>query len=149
MSTASILPILTDPSAAGGVTDRAEEPGAATPGDIIIRSCTTLDQSLRIELQGEIDHHSSLPLRALLASAAASGYVRLSLDTRHVVFADSALLNVLDNWSRCHRRLRLGPRSPAVQRLLDAARPVGGAAPRSRAAGAHGPGLGRHRGPRR
>ncbi|MEW2167096.1 STAS domain-containing protein [Streptomyces sp. NPDC007084] len=133
VSTASVLPILTDPTdpntgvaVTGAVAGCAREPGAGAPGDIIIRSCTTIGQALRIELQGEIDHHSTLPLRALLASAAALGYVHLSVDTRHVTFADSALLNALDCWSRRERRLRLGPRSPGVQRLLDAARPVGG-----------------------
>lgn len=103
---------------------------AGAPGDIIIRSCTTIDQALRIELQGEIDHYSTGALRALLASAAALGYVHLSVDTRHVVFADSALLNALDCWSRCRRRLRFGPRSAVVQRLLDAARPVRRTAPK-------------------
>lgn len=130
VSTAGILPILTDPNTAVGDTDRAKEPGAGAPGDIIIRSCTTIDQALRIELQGEIDHYSTGALRALLASAAALGYVHLSVDTRHVVFADSALLNALDCWSRCRRRLRFGPRSAVVQRLLDAARPVRRTAPK-------------------
>ncbi|MFD6492886.1 STAS domain-containing protein [Streptomyces sp. NPDC059944] len=129
MSTASILPILTDPNTAVGDTDGAKEPGAKTPGDMIIRSCTTIDRALRIELQGEIDHYSTGPLRAMLASAAALGYVHLSVDTRHVVFADSALLNALDCWSRRQRRLRLGSHSPVVQRLLDAARAVRRVAP--------------------
>lgn len=141
MSTASILPILTDPDTAVGVADCAKESGAGAPGDIIIRSCTTIDQALRIELQGEIDHYTTLPLRALLASAASLGYLHLSVDTRQVTFADSALLNALAGWSRGRRRLRLGPRSPVVQRLLDAARPVDRGATGCLATDRHGPGL--------
>ncbi|MGY0025129.1 STAS domain-containing protein [Streptomyces sp. cg35] len=111
--------------AVGSDAESMKEAGTSTPGDIIIRSCTTAGPALWIELQGEIDHHSARPLRTVLAAGAVHGYRHLSLDVRRVTFADSALLNVLDRWSRHGRSLHLRTSSPAVQRLMEAARCAG------------------------
>ncbi|MEU1868412.1 STAS domain-containing protein [Streptomyces gardneri] len=80
---------------------------------------------LVIHLTGEIDHHSISPLRALLASAANSGYTGLVLDTARVTFCDSAFLAVLEWWPQRGRHLRLTNRSRAVAHLLNAARVTG------------------------
>ncbi|MGW2115015.1 STAS domain-containing protein [Streptomyces zhihengii] len=103
-----------------GTSERA--PGIDVPGDSVIRSCIGRGPALLVELQGEVDDDSAGPLRVLLHGAAAHGCLLLSLDTRLVPFADSALLNVIDSWTRRGRALHLGARSPAVDRLLDATR---------------------------
>ncbi|MEU6840839.1 STAS domain-containing protein [Streptomyces sp. NPDC046716] len=125
MSSESILPILSAPTVVASDTESVKEAGASTPGDIIIRSCTTVGPVLWIELQGEVDHHSARTLRTVLTAGAVQGYRHLSLDARRVTFADSALLNALDRWSRHGRSLSIGTWSPAVRRLMDAARSVG------------------------
>ncbi|WP_420034607.1 STAS domain-containing protein [Streptomyces sp. cg28] len=125
MSNESIPPILSAPTAVASDTESMKEAGSSTPGDIIIRSCTLVGRALWIELQGEIDHHSARPLRTVLAVGAAHGCLHLGLDARHVTFADSALLRVIDRWSRHGRSLHIGHCSPAVRRLMDAARRVG------------------------
>lgn len=120
VSTASTLPILATPSP---VTKAFEgEPGVETPGAIVVRSCRGRGPALTVELQGEVDCASVGPLHVLLTAAVARGYRSLLLDTSRVTFADSALLHVIDRWSRYGGTLRLGPRSPAVDRLIDAAR---------------------------
>ncbi|MFB7359084.1 STAS domain-containing protein [Streptomyces gardneri] len=100
--------------------------GADTaPGVIVVDSCTSLGTTLVLHLRGEIDHCSSAPLRALLASAADHGYTGLVLDTSQVTFCDSELLAVLESWPRHGRRVRLANPSRAVQRLLAAAATAG------------------------
>ncbi|MFE6889987.1 STAS domain-containing protein [Streptomyces sp. HUAS MG91] len=129
MSSESSTPILSVSLVASPVvgcdTESVMEAGVSTPGDIIIRSCAAVGSALWIELQGEIDHHSARPLRTVLALGAVHGYRHLRLDARRVTFADSALLRVLGRWDRHGRSLHIGTSSPAVRRLMDAARRVG------------------------
>ncbi|MER5947551.1 STAS domain-containing protein [Streptomyces sp. NPDC001904] len=129
MSSESTSPILSVPLAASPVVgcdaESVMEAGTSTPGDIIVRSCAAAGSALRIELQGDIDHHSARPLRTVLTVGALCGYRHLSLDVRRVTFADSALLRVIDGWSRHGRTLHIGTCSPAVRRLMEAARRVG------------------------
>ncbi|MFD8567002.1 STAS domain-containing protein [Streptomyces sp. NPDC059639] len=125
MSSESIPPILSASTAVVGDAESMKEAGTGTPGDIIIRSCATVGPALWIELQGEVDHLSARPLRTVLAAGAVHGIAHLSIDAWRVTFADSALLNVLDRWSRHGRSLHLRTCSPAVRRLMEAARRVG------------------------
>ncbi|MFE9133367.1 STAS domain-containing protein [Streptomyces sp. NPDC007355] len=124
MSTASNLPILTAPStpsapSGAGPLDQGAD---SAPCAISVRSCTTPDAgTLRVELHGEVDHHSAGPLRVMLAVAPAHGYHRLVLDTSRVTFADSALLRILTDWTDRGRKLRLTGITPAMERLRAAA----------------------------
>ncbi|MER5735529.1 MULTISPECIES: STAS domain-containing protein [unclassified Streptomyces] len=121
MSTSTTTPILPTPPAAPAPPVVHDSGADTAPGVIVIDSCTTLGATLVVHLAGEIDHYSATPLRALLASAADDGYTGLVLDTSRVTFCDTGFLAVLDWWPRNGRRLRLANRSPAVQRLLNAA----------------------------
>lgn len=118
-STAPILPAAPTPLVA---PPSVHDSGADTaPGAIVVHSCTILGATLAVHLTGEIDHFSTAPLRAFLASEAAGGYTGLVLDTSRVTFCDSGSLAVLEWWPRHGRRLRLTNRSRAVMRLLHAA----------------------------
>ncbi|MFD5326560.1 STAS domain-containing protein [Streptomyces sp. NPDC127092] len=121
MSTSTTAPILPAPLATPAHPVVHDSGADTAPGVIVIDSCTSLGGTLVVHLAGEIDHYSAAPLRALLASAADDGYTGLVLDTSRVSFCDSGLLATLDWWPRHGRRLRLANRSPAVQRLLNAA----------------------------
>lgn len=88
----------------------------------VIASCRTEGATLRIAVQGEIDHFSAAPLSALLASAASFGHTRLVVDASQVTFCDSGFLNALLAWRRGGRRLVLAAASAAVRRLLSATR---------------------------
>ncbi|MYW65391.1 STAS domain-containing protein [Streptomyces sp. SID8379] len=127
MTTATTHPILplaattgAPPPPPAAAPSPAAEPGPdPAPGDILIRSVATPDpHTLRITLAGEADHHSSAPLRVMLAAAADHGFTRLHLVTAAVTFADSGLLHALRPWPRQGRRLLMHGMSPAVARLL-------------------------------
>jgi anti-anti-sigma factor len=99
---------------------RAIVPGGS--GRSVVASCRTEGSTLKVAVQGEIDHFTVAPLSALLASAAAFGHTRLVVDASRVTFCDSGLLNALLAWRRGGRRLVLAAASLAVQRLLAATR---------------------------
>lgn len=82
-----------------------------------IRS-TVRDGVLSVSLAGEFDHYSCAPLRVLLDGAAALGARLLVLDAAEVEFCDSALLDVLERWSRGGRRWELAAASRSVRLLL-------------------------------
>ncbi len=121
VTTSSTAPILPASLAAPALPVVHDSGADNAPGVIVVDSCATLGSTLVVRLVGEIDCYSIAPLRALLASAAADGYIGLVLDTARVAFCDSSLLAVLDWWPRRGRRLTLANRSRAVQRLLIAA----------------------------
>ncbi|MEU8523850.1 STAS domain-containing protein [Streptomyces sp. NBC_01216] len=121
MSTAQNPPILTDP-AAPSAPEPHDQGADAAPCGTSVRSCSADDgKTLRVALQGEVDHYSAGPLRVLLAVASVYGYRRLVLDTSRVTFADSALLRILRGWTGEGRWLRLTGVTPAMQRLRAAA----------------------------
>ncbi|MFI5802700.1 STAS domain-containing protein [Streptomyces sp. NPDC051561] len=88
----------------------------------VIASCRAEGTTLKVAVQGEIDHFSAAPLSAMLASAAAFGHTRLVVDASRVTFCDSGFLNALLAWRRGGRRLILAATSAAVRRLLAASR---------------------------
>ncbi|MFF8279831.1 STAS domain-containing protein [Streptomyces lateritius] len=121
MRTASNLPILTAPTVTPG-TGPIDQGAETAPCGTSVRSCSVVDeQTLRVELHGEVDHYSAGPLRVLLAAASTLGHRRLVLDTSRVTFADSALLRILTDWTEHGRRLRLTGVTPAMERLRAAA----------------------------
>ncbi|GAA3384916.1 hypothetical protein GCM10017750_61410 [Streptomyces racemochromogenes] len=83
-----------------------------------IRS-TVRDGVLSVSLAGEFDHYSCAPLRVLLDGAPPLGARLLVLDAAEVEFCDSALLDVLERWSRGGRRWELAAASRPVRLLLE------------------------------
>lgn len=123
-------PAVTHPILPPAAPRTATPPPRRTPGpdEVIVHSCTGYGGTLVIAVRDEIDHYTVTPLRAMLAAAADHGYTRLVLDTAGVTFCDSGLLRILDWWHRPGRGLRVAHPSPAVRRLLYAARGLRGEA---------------------
>ncbi|MGW7411563.1 STAS domain-containing protein [Streptomyces sp. NPDC054863] len=97
---------------------RSGRAAAKRPPLPVVAACRTEGTTLRVAVQGEIDHFTAAPLSALLASAAAFGHTRLVVDASRVTFCDSGFLNALLAWRRGGRRLILAAASAAVKRLL-------------------------------
>ncbi|MEV7729988.1 STAS domain-containing protein [Streptomyces sp. NPDC087917] len=130
MSTQTTSPILspTTPTTPTSAVCRRDSGADSAPCPIVVHSCTGQGVTLTVHLTGEVDHLSTVPLRVMLASAAALGHLHLVVDTSRVTFADSALLRALDTWLRHGRTLRLENSSRSVRRLLDAAAVANGRA---------------------
>ncbi|GLX39723.1 hypothetical protein Sros01_57960 [Streptomyces roseochromogenus] len=95
-------------------------PAASAPPDPVPRIRSTLrDGVLAVGLAGEFDVLTCAPLRDLLAEGAAAGARRLVLDAALVTFCDSALLDVLDAWTRSKRSWETSATSRSLRLLLD------------------------------
>lgn len=93
---------------------------AASPPDPVPRIRSTLrDGVLAVGLAGEFDLLTCTPLRGLLDEGAAGGARRLVLDAALVTFCDSALLDVLDAWTRSGRSWETAATSRPLRLLLD------------------------------
>lgn len=110
---------------APSVTPAAPAPPAASaasaaPPDPVPRIRSTLrDGVLAVGLAGEFDVLTCAPLRGLLDEGAAAGARRLVLDAALVTFCDSALLDVLDDWTRSGRSWETAATSRSLRLLLD------------------------------
>ncbi|MEU4953091.1 STAS domain-containing protein [Streptomyces lavendulae] len=93
---------------------------ADAPPDPVPRIRATLrDGVLAVGLAGEFDVLTCAPLRDLFAQGAAAGARRLVLDAALVTFCDSALLDVLDAWTRSGRSWETSATSRSLRLLLD------------------------------
>ncbi|MFB0629831.1 STAS domain-containing protein [Streptomyces sp. AB3(2024)] len=108
------------PAASAASVTPAVSAASAAPPDPVPRIRSTLrDGVLAVSLAGEFDLFTCAPLRGLLDEGAAGGARHLVLDAALVTFCDSALLDVLDWWTRSGRSWETAASSRSLRLLLD------------------------------